>query len=68
MVKVYRAKVTNAERAETTVTPHKGTLEWIKMLRGGEPILETAQEVESRYLDGQGRYIPQIEEANAQRS
>jgi hypothetical protein len=57
MVTVYQARVTDVTRAETTITQHKGTAEWIAMLPGGEIIPNTAEEVELSELDGQGRYI-----------
>jgi len=57
MVTVYQARVTDVTRAETTITQHKGTAEWIAMLPGGGIIPNTAEEVELSELDGQGRYI-----------
>ena len=61
MVKVYHARVTDAERAEAVVTRHKGSAEWIAMLPGGEIIPQTVEEVDPLHLDGQGRYSPKIE-------
>ena len=52
MVTVYQARVTDVTRAETTITQHKGTAEWIAMLPGGEIIPNTAEEVELSELDG----------------
>jgi hypothetical protein len=61
MVTVYQARVTDVTRAETTITQHKGTAEWIAMLPGGEIIPNAAEEVELSELDGQGRYISKTE-------
>jgi hypothetical protein len=58
MVTVYQARVTDSNRAETTVTQHKGTKEWVAMLTGGEIIPETPEDVSPSDLDRQGRYIP----------
>ncbi len=62
MVTVYQSHVKDAERAEMTVTSHKGTVEWIAMLPGGKIIHETAEEVEESDIDGQGRYIPKTKD------
>jgi hypothetical protein len=58
VVKVYYARVRDSSRAEMTVTPHKGTAEWIDRI-GGEKILDTVEEVNESDLDAQGRYVPE---------
>ena len=58
MVMVYRARVKDANRAEMTITQHKGTAEWIAKLPG-EIIYDTGEEVDISEIDAQGRYIPQ---------
>ncbi|MGB7100868.1 MAG: hypothetical protein WBD95_19165 [Xanthobacteraceae bacterium] len=57
MVTVYNAKFWNAGANKEDATPHKGTLEWIPMVKG-DPILDSAEEVSPDDLDGQGRHIP----------
>jgi hypothetical protein len=55
MVKVYHAMVWDG--GEHSITPYKGTFEWIAMIRGAA-LTESAEEVPESSLDGQGRYLP----------
>jgi hypothetical protein len=43
VVVVWNARVWDGERGETIVTPHKGTKEWIAMMKG-DPVLRDNQD------------------------
>ena len=58
MVAVHGFKVWDSQRSEFAFPPVKGTIEFIRMVKG-EIIPGTGEDVEPADLDEQGRYDPQ---------
>ena len=57
MVEVYHFKVWNIHKGDWEVPPSKRTVESIVELKG-EPIFDTAEEVDPALIDQQGRFFP----------
>ena len=63
MVTVYSFKWWDSVEDREVIQPFKSTMDRILNVARGEPILETAEEVDESDLDNQGRYDPRKSKA-----
>lgn len=59
MVTVFAVKVKNRETQMEEIAPHKGTDNWIALIKG-KKIEGTGEEVDASFVDLNGQYNPDV--------